>query len=138
MNTHQYQTGQTWIKFFLLSFWLGFVSIGTAHATATDYMQWKTRQQQHDARLKQQMVVATTDHYLAKPALSVQATGDKISLNSANIEQLQQLHGVGLKKAQAIVEYRQKNGKFKSIEDIQLVKGIGPALFAKNKARLAL
>jgi ribonucleoside-triphosphate reductase len=41
-------------------------------------------------------------------------------------------------KAEAIVAYRAKNGKFKSIEEIQQVKGIGPAIFAKNKARLAL
>ncbi|MDM1335865.1 ComEA family DNA-binding protein [Acinetobacter pseudolwoffii] len=137
MNKQQHRTSPAWINL-LLGFWLGYIAIGTAHATATDYIEWKTRQQQHDARLKQQNASTKADHYLAKPALSVQATGDRISLNSANIEQLQQLHGVGQKKAQAIVEYRQKNGKFKSIEDIQLVKGIGPALFAKNKARLAL
>ncbi|WP_368738733.1 ComEA family DNA-binding protein [Escherichia coli] len=46
--------------------------------------------------------------------------------------------GIGQKKAEAIIEYRQKNGKFKTIEDIQQVKGIGPTLFAKNKDKLAL
>jgi competence protein ComEA helix-hairpin-helix repeat region len=48
------------------------------------------------------------------------------------------LHGIGQKKAEAIVQYRKSNGLFKSIDDIQQVKGIGPALFAKNKAKLAL
>ncbi|MEK5761141.1 helix-hairpin-helix domain-containing protein, partial [Acinetobacter variabilis] len=48
------------------------------------------------------------------------------------------LSGVGEKKAQAIVEYRNKNGKFNSIEDLQKVKGIGPKLFEKNKSRLTL
>ena len=52
--------------------------------------------------------------------------------------QLQELSGIGLKKAEAIIAYRQKNGKFKNIEELQQVKGIGPALFAKNKDRLAL
>ncbi|MFW2709547.1 ComEA family DNA-binding protein, partial [Acinetobacter baumannii] len=40
--------------------------------------------------------------------------------------------------AQAIVEYRQKNGSFKNIDEIKNVKGIGPAIFEKNKSRLAL
>ncbi len=43
-----------------------------------------------------------------------------------------------MKKAQAIVEYRKQNGKFKSIEELQQVKGIGPALFAKNKAQVGI
>ncbi|MDU3122483.1 MAG: helix-hairpin-helix domain-containing protein, partial [Acinetobacter baumannii] len=41
-------------------------------------------------------------------------------------------------KIQAIVEYRQKNGSFKNIDEIKNVKGIGPAIFEKNKSRLAL
>ncbi|MFZ0023928.1 ComEA family DNA-binding protein [Acinetobacter sp.] len=139
MKKIPYRIGPTWINF-LLSCWLGFIFIGTAHATATDYMEWKTQQQQHDARLKKKAAVTTSsesNHYLAKPALSASAA-DKISLNNATVEQLQQLNGIGQKKAEAIIEHRQKNGKFKSIEEIQLVKGIGPALFAKNKAKLAL
>mgnify|MGYP003563427949 FL=1 len=62
----------------------------------------------------------------------------KINLNQANVVQLQELSGIGLKKAEAIIAYRQKNGKFQNIEQLQQVKGIGPALFAKNKQRLAL
>ena len=140
MKKIPYRIGPTWINF-LLSCWLGFISIGTAHATATDYMEWKTQQQQHDARLKKKAAATASsesNHYLAKPALSASSAADKISLNNATVEQLQQLNGIGQKKAEAIIEHRQKNGKFKNIEDIQLVKGIGPALFAKNKAKLAL
>lgn len=129
---------QRWISVLFISFYVLCSLGGVAQASTQDYAQWKTKQQQHDARLKQQNSATQTDHYLAKPALSVQSSADKINLNSANIEQLQQLHGIGQKKAEAIIEYRQKNGKFKSIDDIQLVKGIGPALFAKNKAKLAL
>ncbi len=139
MKKISYQISPTWINL-VLGCWLGCISIGTVHATATDYMEWKTQQQQHDARLKKKAAVPATsesNHYLAKPALSDSVT-DKISLNRASLEQLQELHGIGQKKAEAIIQYRQKNGKFKSIEDIQQVKGIGPALFAKNKAKLAL
>ncbi|ENK7360190.1 ComEA family DNA-binding protein, partial [Acinetobacter baumannii] len=62
----------------------------------------------------------------------------QIHLNQANVNEFQQLKGVGEKKAQAIVEYRQKNGSFKNIDEIKNVKGIGPAIFEKNKSRLAL
>lgn len=101
------------------------------------YLKWKAEQEAEDARLKIPHVSPPKNYYLAKPALQA-SKETKISLNHANLEQLQELTGVGLKKAEAIIAYRQKNGKFKNIEEIQQVKGIGPALFAKNKARLAL
>lgn len=141
MKKVQHRIGPAWINTVLLGIWLAYTSIGTVHATATDYAEWKVRQQQHDARLKKKIAaipVSENNHYLAKPALSASSAADKISLNQAGIEQLQQLNGIGQKKAEAIIEYRQKNGKFKTIEDIQQVKGIGPALFAKNKDKLAL
>lgn len=141
MNKVQHRIGPVWINTVLLGIWLAYTSIATVHATATDYAEWKVRQQQHDARLKKKVNATSpseNNYYLAKPALSASSAADKISLNQASIEQLQQLNGIGQKKAEAIIEYRQKNGKFKTIEDIQQVKGIGPALFAKNKDKLAL
>ena len=63
---------------------------------------------------------------------------NKVSINQANVEQLQQLKGVGGKKAQDIIEFRLKNGPFKSIEELQNVKGIGPKLLEKNRDRLSL
>ncbi|WP_286859388.1 MULTISPECIES: ComEA family DNA-binding protein [Acinetobacter] len=112
-----------------------------AAAQNESYADWKAKQQQYDARLKQQQNRPSqnhSNHYLAKPELAAVSSVDRIRLNSATVEQLQQLHGIGQKKAEAIIEYRNTHGKFKRVEDIQLVKGIGPALFAKNQARLAL
>ena len=102
-----------------------------------DYVKWKADQEAQDARLKGSSAATSKNYYLAKPSLTV-STGSKISLNQATSAQLQELSGVGLKKAEAIIAYRQKNGKFKNIEELQQVKGIGPALFSKNKDRLGL
>ena len=101
------------------------------------YLAWKAQQEAQDARLKVPRVSENSNYYLSKPSLQGN-TAAKISLNQANLTQLQELSGIGLKKAEAIIAYRQKNGKFQNIEQLQQVKGIGPALFAKNKQRLAL
>ena len=112
------------------------LSISWAKAETAQYTQWKATQQAHDQRLKTSDTEAK--HYLSKPTLNANTLGTKVNLNTANIEQLQQLHGIGQKKAEAIVDYRSKNGKFKTIEEIQQVKGIGPALYSKNRPRLSL
>lgn len=59
-----------------------------------------------------------------------------ININTANVQQLVQLKGIGMQKAKAIVEYRKKNGKFKSVEDLQNVSGIGSATIKKNQKSL--
>lgn len=56
-----------------------------------------------------------------------------ININSASKEDLMTLPGVGEAKADSIIEYRNSNGEFKSIEDIKNVSGIGDSLFAKIK-----
>jgi len=112
------------------------LSMSWAKAETAQYTQWKATQQAHDQRLKTSDTEAK--HYLSKPAMNENTSGAKVNLNTANIEQLQQLHGIGQKKAEAIVAYRSKNGKFKTIEEIQQVKGIGPALYSKNRPRLSL
>ena len=55
----------------------------------------------------------------------------KIDINAANAEQLASLPGLGKKKAQAIINYRKLNGKFKDVKELVNVKGIGPKLSAK-------
>ncbi len=56
-----------------------------------------------------------------------------VSLNQATKEELLLLPGIGEAKAQSIIDYREENGSFKTIEDIMQVKGIGESLFAKIK-----
>jgi len=56
-----------------------------------------------------------------------------INLNSASVDQLETLPGVGRRMAERIVEYRQKSGGFKKIEDLMNVQGIGEKNFLKLK-----
>ncbi|AWL29923.1 ComEA family DNA-binding protein [Acinetobacter defluvii] len=117
------------------------------HAEKFDqrYLQWKAQQQAQDARLKGN----DPNYYLGKPTLEPNAkqtvtmgttssSTAKVNVNTADLQQLQQLNGVGAKKAQAILEYRQQNGKFKNIEDLKNVKGIGPKMLEKNRAMIIL
>lgn len=62
----------------------------------------------------------------------------KININEATVNELTKLNGIGEGKASAIVEYREKNGGFKKIEEIQKVSGIGKATFEKIKDEISL
>ena len=55
-----------------------------------------------------------------------------VNINTASQKELMTLNGIGESKAKAIIEYRTKN-RFKKIEDIMQVKGIGQAIFDKIK-----
>ncbi|AEH33549.1 COME operon protein 1 [Vibrio anguillarum 775] len=62
-----------------------------------------------------------------------------VNINQASAEEIATLlKGIGLKKAQAIVEYRQQNGDFKTKEDLSLVKGIGAVTVRQNAERIIL
>ena len=58
---------------------------------------------------------------------------NKISINNASVDELMTIKGIGEVKAKSIVEYRNKYGLFKSIEDITKVSGIGSSTFEKIK-----
>ena len=58
-----------------------------------------------------------------------------LNINSASFEELStKLKGIGKAKAAAIIEWRETNGKFTSLEDLDEVRGIGPAILEKNRA----
>jgi competence protein ComEA len=61
------------------------------------------------------------------------ADSKKIDLNSATIQELVQLKGIGEKYAERIIEYREKNGKFEKVDDLMNVKGIGQKKFDSIK-----
>lgn len=146
-NKHYKHTFKGYFSFLIV---LVFFSVSIhlqGHAEKFDqrYLQWKAQQQAQDARLKGN----DPNYYLGKPTLdhSVKQTAAanatspsavKVNINTADLQQLQQLNGIGAKKAQAILEYRQQNGKFKNLDDLKNVKGIGPKMLEKNRAMIVL
>lgn len=76
----------------------------------------------------------------AKQVLNqVAAVSTPVNINSANADVLaENLNGIGLKKAQAIVLYREQHGPFKSVDELVNVAGIGEATLAKNKDKLSI
>lgn len=61
-----------------------------------------------------------------------------VNINTANQDQLTQLSGIGPKKAQAIVDYRQAHGDFKNVDDLTQVKGIGPKTLSEDRAMITV
>lgn len=70
--------------------------------------------------------IQTTNSISTNPLEVVQGNkNEKLNINKATLDQLATLYGIGEVKAKAIIEYREKNGGFKSIEDLDKVDGIG-------------
>jgi competence protein ComEA len=72
----------------------------------------------------------------ATPAVA--SSKPAINLNTATVDQLETLPGIGQKTAERIIEYRTKSGGFKRIEDLMNVKGIGEKSFLKLKPLVAV
>jgi len=86
-------------------------------------------------------VIAASPSFAQSPApLAAAAAAAKpaINLNTATIDQLETLPGIGPKTAERIIEYRTKSGGFKRIEDLMNVKGIGEKSFLKLKPLVAV
>lgn len=62
----------------------------------------------------------------------------KININTATIDTLSQLEGIGKSKAKAIVDYRVVHGGFKSIDELGQVKGISKKIIDMNRAQIEL
>ncbi len=62
----------------------------------------------------------------------------KVNINTATIEELMSLKGIGEKKAESIVEHREKIGSFTTIEDLKGVKGVGDKIFNTIKHLIAV
>jgi len=103
----------------------GSVSASTESSTSTGTTASR------NAREQSSMGLSPTGSSSSKT--SALASGEKININEASLEQLETLPGIGPSKAQAIIDYRQQNGKFESPEDIEKVSGIKGGTFSKIK-----
>ena len=63
---------------------------------------------------------------------------EKININTASLEDLLKISGIGESKAKNIIEYRETNGQFKNIEEIKNINGIGDSLFNKIKDNITI
>ncbi len=79
-------------------------------------------------------VIMTTKSQTQEATVSA----DKININTATADELTQLEGIGYKKAQAIIEHREKNGRFRTAEELTNVSGISASILEKNIERIAV
>jgi competence protein ComEA len=84
------------------------------------------------------ILVAGQVALLAQTAPATKAPAAVVNLNTATVEQLDALPGIGAAMAARIVEYRQKNGAFKKVEDLMNVRGIGEKNFLKLKPLITI
>ena len=85
------------------------------------------------------LLLAITTLLLAPAAAAAPPLVEKtVNLNTAGLEELMSLPGIGAAYAQRIIEYREKNGPYKRVEDLLNVKGIGEKTFEKIRARLTV
>jgi len=60
-----------------------------------------------------------------------------VNINTADKETLMTVKGVGEKRAEAIIAFREQNGPFKSVDDLVLVQGVGQAIVDANREKLS-
>lgn len=82
--------------------------------------------------MKIQIPTESEAELLSQTLLSAEASG-KVNLNTAGVGELTSLSGIGESRAQDILDYRNANGPFQSIEEIKQVPGIKDAVFEKIK-----
>ncbi len=72
------------------------------------------------------------------PQKKAEGEAERISINTADVDELCKLSGIGPSTAERIIEYRNENGLFQQLEDLMKVKGIGPSRFEKIRDDICL
>ncbi|MBC5687446.1 helix-hairpin-helix domain-containing protein [Mediterraneibacter sp. NSJ-55] len=82
--------------------------------------------------------IASADGVVEEPGGSDNGVQGKININTAGLEELKTLSGIGDAKAQSIIRYREENGAFQNIEDVMKVEGIKEGVFNKIKDEITV
>lgn len=82
---------------------------------------------------KESKIVEPAKSSTIKEVKSLTRSEEKINLNTATLEELESLPGIGKELGKRILDYREKKGGFSTIEELQQIKGIGPKTFEKLK-----
>ena len=83
-------------------------------------------------------VASSAQQAASAAAAPAEKAGPAVNINTATSSELESLPGVGPKLAQRIIDYREKNGGFKKLEDLMNVQGIGEKNFLKLKSKLSV
>jgi len=124
------------------------ITFGSATALATKSKKSKNSSSTTAAQIENKENETTTASTSPSSSRSLTATGrsssgklaagEKININTATAEQLDELYGIGPSRAQAIIDYRNEHGNFQSIEDIMKVNGIKEGEFDKIKDNITV
>ena len=122
------------IKSLLIALAIATTGMTTSALAATPAAKAQTVQSKTDPAAQ-----ASAQTKAAEPGKSTEDDGTRVSINTASAEDLARaMNGVGLKKAQAIVSYREEYGPFKTVDDLKQVPGMGSALVERNLSHLKL
>lgn len=92
---------------------------------------WRDRVMTQPWRVEVGQTAAASAPAREEPVLSKLLEGERININTASAGDLQRLPGIGEKRAQAIVTWREENGPFEQTEDLVQVPGIGEGILAQ-------
>ncbi|TKK22713.1 competence protein ComEA [Enterobacter cancerogenus] len=122
------------IKALLITLAIATTGMSAGALASTPAAKTQAAQSKSDSTAQAQGQMKATD-----VGKSAEDDGTRVSINSASAEDLARaMNGVGLKKAQAIVSYREEYGPFKTLDDLKQVPGMGSSLVERNLSHLTL
>lgn len=122
------------IKALLITLAIATTGMSAGALASTPAVKTQAAQSKSDSTAQAQGQMKATD-----AGKSAEDDGTRVSINSASAEDLARaMNGVGLKKARAIVSYREEYGPFKTLDDLKQVPGMGSSLVERNLSHLTL